>query len=435
MSLSEHQTCLIIGASHGGISAAFSLRKEGWLGSIILIDSDPTLPYHRPPLSKAYLTDVNADQPQVLKAKTAYDKANITLMLGEKVTQLDPEKQIALLANGVSLRYNKLIISTGARPFIPPIKGLDTAQNVFALRTAEDVNQIRTRFNHTEQKRVVIIGGGYIGLETAASLNKLGGKISVLERESRLLARVTSPEMSAYFEQLHLNNGVNIQTSKNVQAIKYSNDEQIVCCEDGSNYPADIILIGVGVRVNQELAEQAGIDVDKGLIKGIKVTKTCQTNHDDIYAIGDCAYHHNQYYDRWLRLESVQNAVDQGKVASANICEKDNTYNALPWFWSDQFDVKLQMVGLAAGYDNIVIRKELCERLSKEFSEKLSEQKAAQERFSVWYFKGDRLLAIDAVNHAKAYVLGTKLLKTHSTLNKAQLANSQTDLSIEALTR
>jgi 3-phenylpropionate/trans-cinnamate dioxygenase ferredoxin reductase subunit len=219
--------------------------------------------------------------------------------------------------------------------------------------------------------------------------------------------------MSEYFEQLHTDNGVVINTSKNVESIELVDKSHFVHCDDGSNYPADVIIIGVGVRVNQELAEQAGLSVDKGLMKGVVVNEQCQTSDNDIYAIGDCAYHFNSYYSRWLRLESVQNAVDQAKVTAAAICEKPACYSAIPWFWSDQFDVKLQMVGLATDYDNLVIRKEAND----------------EKKFSVWYFLKDRLLSVDAINHAKAYVLGTKFLKASANINKYNLANNTVELS------
>ena len=421
MSVAAEKTCLIIGASHGGVTAAFQLRKEGWLGKIVLIDADPVFPYHRPPLSKTHLTESDASGPAVLKAQAAYEKDKIELQLGKKVTQLDTSQHQVQLETGEALNYDKLILATGASAFIPPIQGLSEVSNAYTLRTANDVEQIKTAFNQSSAKRVVIIGGGYIGLETAASFKKLGAEVTVIERESRLLARVTSPEMSAFFEELHAENGVQIQTNQSVTAISENEHGISVSClhadQSMSQYEADIIVVGVGVSVNQALAEQAGIEVNQSVVKGIVIDEHCRTSHPDVYAIGDCTYHHNPYYDRWLRLESVQNAVDQAKTASSNIRGKTNNYDALPWFWSDQFNIKLQMVGLATGYNELVIRKELTD----------------EHKFSVWYFKDDTLLAVDAVNHAKAYVLGTKLLKARNTINRHVLADSASELSASAL--
>ena len=407
MALSANQKCIIIGASHGGVSAAFALRKEGWLGSITLIDSDPCLPYHRPPLSKAYLTNSDNEQPPILKPEASYQKSDIVLKLGLMVSKIDCDNNKVNLGNGENLHYDKLVLSTGARAFIPPIHGIDQATNLFTLRTQKDVEQIRHALQQSEQKNVVIIGGGYIGLETAASIKKLGGNVTVLEREDRLLARVTSPEMSSFFEELHMNNGVTIKTSQNVEAIKSTDDKQIVTCQGGNEYSADIIIVGVGIKVNQELALQSGITVDNG----ITVNEHCQTSNEDIYAIGDCAFHHNKHYDRWLRLESVQNAVDQSKIAAASICEKSASYNALPWFWSDQYDCKLQIAGLSAGYSDVYLR----------------EGATAGSR-SHWYYDGDQLLAVDAMNDPRNYMIGKRLIEAGKSPAPAIIADPETDM-------
>ncbi|KMT64464.1 NAD(P)/FAD-dependent oxidoreductase [Catenovulum maritimum] len=402
------QTCIIIGASHAGVNLAFSLRKEGWQGEIKLFDADPILPYHRPPLSKAYLTSDDEIDKNALKSAESYDKENINLNLGVSVTKIDAESEQITLSDNTVHGYDKLVIATGARPLIPPITGIETATHLYPLRTALDVSNIRKAFNQSKQKRVVIIGGGYIGLETAASLKKLGAKVTVLEREDRILARVTAPEMSAFFAKLHADNDVDVFTGKNVTQIQNCQNENTIICADGSSYQADIIIVGVGIRVNTELAADAGIELENG----IKVDETTATSAANIYAIGDCSYHYNPHYDRFIRLESVQNAVDQAKTAAAAINGKQVKYDTLPWFWSDQHDVKLQMVGLSQGYNQIVVRQEL----------------DAENKFSVWYFDNDTLLSVDAVNNAKAYVLGTKFIKSSSKLDKAKLADANVEL-------
>ncbi|WP_016957577.1 NAD(P)/FAD-dependent oxidoreductase [Catenovulum agarivorans] len=404
--MSENQTCVVVGASHAGVNFAFALRKAGWQGSIKLFDADPSLPYHRPPLSKAYLTSADAIDKNLLKAAETYQKDDIGLNLGVKVGSIERTAQVLQLENGEQVAFDKLVIATGARPFIPPIEGLDSASNLYPLRTAQDVENIRQAFAHSAQKRVVIIGGGYIGLETAASLKKLGGEVTVLEREQRILARVTAPYMSDYFQRLHADNGVTVATSKNVVRIETTDGENSVQCDDGTHYPADIIIVGVGIRVNTELAAQAGIEIDNG----IKVNAQAQTSDENIYAIGDCTYHYNPHYQRFIRLESVQNAVDQAKVAAASICGQEVEYDTLPWFWSDQYDVKLQMVGLSQGYTDILVRDE-----------------NEPNKFSVWYFKGDELLAVDAVNNAKAYVVATKFIKSGEQIDKAKLVDASVE--------
>ena len=404
-STTQNKVCIVIGASHAGVNFAFALRREGWEGEIILYDNDKEFPYHRPPLSKAYLTSEEGTEQSLLFPKENYKTDNIVLKLGIAVNTINKEEKTITLANGSVQQYDKLVIATGARPFIPPIQGLDLAKNVFPMRTAEDAINIRKTINNSLTKRAVIIGGGYIGLETAASLKKLGANVVVLEREERVLARVTAPVMSDFFTQLHQNNGVKILTSKNVISIENKDDHNVVVCDDGTKLNADLIVVGVGIKVNSELAQNAGIVIENG----IKVDETAKTNDPDIYAIGDCTYHYNPHYKYHLRLESVQNAVDQAKTAAKAICEQEVVYDTIPWFWSDQFDVKLQIVGLSKGYNQIIIRQE-----------------EAKNSFSTWYFKDDELLAVDAVNFAKAYVLGTKFIKSKQKLDKSKIS----DLSI-----
>lgn len=402
MSSTKEHVCIVIGASHGGVNFAFNLRKEGWEGEIILYDADPMIPYHRPPLSKSYLIDGNLES-NLLKPWETYKKENIQLKLGQVVTSIDTKEQRITLQDGETHPFDKLVIATGARPLIPPIPGIDKATNVFAVRTARDAMNIKKAFDSSKDKRVVVIGGGYIGLETAASLNKLKASVTVLERESRVLASVTAPVMSEYFTTLHQEHGVTVLTEKNVVSVESKEGYNTILCDDNTSFDADMIILGVGIKVNQELAEQIDLDIDNG----IKVNQFAQTSYNNIYAIGDCTHHFNPHYQRYIRLESVQNAVDQGKVAAAHICGKEAIYDTIPWFWSDQYDTKLQMVGLSDEYNEVLVRKESTEHTS----------------FSVWYFKDQELLAVDAVNNPKAYVLGTKFIKENTLINKANLVD------------
>lgn len=404
MSENANKTCVIIGASHAGVNFAFYLRNEGWEGNIILFDSDPTLPYHRPPLSKAYLTSDDGIEKNLLKSADNYEKEGIALHLNIRVNHIDRSQKNITLNDGTIQNYDKLVLATGARPIIPPIKGIDTASNLFPLRTAKDVTEIRNAINTSQTKRVVIIGGGYIGLETAASLKKLGANVVVLEREERILKRVTAPEMSEFFMTLHEKNDVAILTNKNVASIENNNSFNTVICSDDSRFEADIIIVGVGIHVNFELAKEAGIDIENG----IKVDESTRTSDKDIYAIGDCTFHYNPHYKRNIRLECVQNALDQGKIAAAAITGKEAVYNTIPWFWSDQYDVKLQMVGLSTGYNQVIVRKE----------------ESSENKLSFWYFKDDELLAVDAVNNAKAYVYGTKFIKSGKNIDKTKLVDA-----------
>ncbi|TMU57327.1 NAD(P)/FAD-dependent oxidoreductase [Flagellimonas algicola] len=405
--------CLIIGASHAGVNFAFALRREGWEGQIILYDADPELPYHRPPLSKTYLTNEAGMSVTPLKSAESYERGDIQLNLGVKVASIDSKTKKILLEDGSFQSYDKLILATGARPIVPSIPGLDTAKKVFPIRTVADVEGIRYALEDNPKKKIVVIGGGYIGLEIAASLKKLGVHVTVLEREERILARVASSEMSDFFYKLHTQNGVELLAGKNVISIEGDKENNVVVCSDGTKYPADIIILGAGIHVNTELAEHAGLTIKNG----IKVDQTSKTSDEDIYAIGDCTLHYNPHYKRYVRLESVQNAVDQAKIAATTICGKEAVYDAIPWFWSDQYDIKLQIVGLFDGYDNMVIRKE----------------EKDKPCFSIWYFREDELLSVYAINNAKAYVLGTKFLKTNQLLHKRNLSDATIELKSASL--
>ncbi|MBX2874576.1 MAG: FAD-dependent oxidoreductase [Saprospiraceae bacterium] len=406
--LQENQCCVVIGASHAGVNFAFAHRKAGWLGKIILIDKDPELPYHRPPLSKVALAQDADEEAQPLKPEESYQNENIELQLGREVLTINKDERKIILDNSEHIKFDKLVIATGGRALIPSIKGMDSVPKVYTMRTAADAARIRESVQESEFKRVVIIGGGYIGLEVAASLRKRGCLVSLLERESRLLPRVTSPYISDFFTKTHTGKGVSLFTDKNVVSLSDEGGTTKVICEDGTSYIADLVVVGVGIRINMELAIEAGLEAKNG----IEVNEKCQTSEDGIYAIGDCCCHFSQRYQRWIRLESVQNAVDQAKIAAAVICGNEPPAEPVPWFWSDQYEHKLQMVGLSEGYNECIIREEIGDDI----------------KFSIWYFEGDRLLAVDAVNNARAYVVGTKLLKENRIINKLNLQDPATVL-------
>ncbi|SFF67624.1 3-phenylpropionate/trans-cinnamate dioxygenase ferredoxin reductase subunit [Salegentibacter agarivorans] len=395
--------CIIIGASHAGVNCAFSLRRAGWSGHIEVFDKDDNLPYHKPPLSKAYLSAKEQAEIDLLFPAENYIENDIKLHLGKTIVSIDSNDKSISLDDGEKYKYDKLVLATGARPFIPIIEGLEMAENVFALRNLLDASGIAKAVSLSENKQVVVIGGGYIGLEIAASLKKSGAEITVLEREERVLPRVTAPEMSDFFTRLHKDHNVELLTNKNVIAIESTENYNTVMCDDNTSYRADIIVIGVGIQLNLELAHKANLEIENG----IKVNEFCQTSNEHIFAIGDCTFHYNPRYERYVRLESVQNAVDQSKVAAAAICGKEVHYDTIPWFWSDQYDVKLQMVGLSYGYTEVIKRVE--------------PGKGDQVCESCWYFKDEELLAVDAVNNAKAYVLGGKFIKSKQPIDKVKL--------------
>ena len=391
---------IIIGASHTASQLCVSLRQGGWNGEIIIIGDEDIPPYHRPPLSKGFLLDSHSIDDILIRPAQSYADANIELRLGERVTKIDRDTKTVTLTNGVSLSFTKLVIATGARIRKLPISGAELP-NVFYLRDSTDVEAIRSKT--ASAKNAVVIGGGYIGLETAASLRKLGLNVTVLEAMSRILQRVTSPELSGFFRRLHTEEGTKILEDIMASEITNSDDALSVKTKCGQEFPADIVVIGIGVIPNTELAEAAGLTVGNG----IEVNAYCQTDDPDIYAAGDVSWHYNPIYERHMRLESVPNTTEQAKVAAAHINGKETPHKALPWFWSDQYDVKLQIAGLIEGYTDIVTRGDV--------------EKGRE--FALFYFKDDALLAVDAVNAAQSFMMGKMALTKGKGLDKAVVAD------------
>ncbi len=409
----ETEHAVIVGASHAAAQLAASLRQAGWDGKISVVGEEPIPPYHRPPLSKAYLAGEKHSDELLIRPATFYEKSDIDLVLGTRVTGLDRENKTLTLHDGGSIPYTRLALATGAR-----VRKLDTLpghelDGVFYLRDLNDVDRIRGYIG--SGKSAVIIGGGYIGLETAASMRKLGMEVTVLEALPRVLQRVTAPEVSDFYSRVHGEEGVQIITDAAVEALEGSGDVTGVKLADGRSIPADLVVIGVGVVPATELAEQAGLAVDNGIV----VDEYARTSDPDIVAAGDCTNHYNPIYDHRLRLESVQNATDQAKVAANTLCGRLEAYHALPWFWSDQYDLKLQIAGLSQGYDRVVLRGD----------------SASGRSFAAFYFSGQRLLAVDAVNRPREFMLARKALAAGQTANPDLLGDDSADLQQAFLTQ
>lgn len=400
----ESQTCLIIGASHAGAQLANALRKEGWEGKILVIGDEDVLPYHRPPLSKALMVgEKQANELDILKT-TVYEKANVEFKLNTRVESIDRDNKEVVLVGGEKLSYDKLALCTGARVRKLDIPGSDLP-GVHYLRTLKDSLAIKEDVK--PGGHAVIVGGGYIGLETAASLRKLGMEVSVLEMMGRVLERVTAPELSDYYTQLHEGQGVKIHTDAQALAIEGGDRVERVKCNNDLTLDADLVIIGIGVIPNIELAEAAGLETGNGII----VNELAATTDPDIVAAGDCTFHPNKLLGFELRLESVPNAMDQAKTAAATICGNEKPYHALPWFWSDQYDIKLQIAGFNKGYDKVVLRGE-----------------PSTNAFVAWYMKGDDVLAADCINSGKEFMLAKKLLAQKVSVTAEQLADTEFDL-------
>ncbi|MAR90353.1 MAG: FAD-dependent oxidoreductase [Pseudomonadota bacterium] len=402
--MTTEQTCVIIGASHAGAQLATSLRKEGWEGRILVIGDEPTAPYHRPPLSKALLNgEKTAEEIDIFKP-SIYEKAGVDMLLGTRVESIDREGKTLVLDNRETIQYDKLALCTGARVRTLDIPGVHL-DGVFYLRTLKDSQQIQAAVK--PGNKAVIVGGGYIGLETAASLSKLGMEVTVLEMMDRVLERVTAEELSAYYTKLHQRHGVQIITGAQAMALHGEGNVQQVICNDDRVLDADMVIIGIGVIPNTELAEDCGLEVGNGII----VDEYARTKDPDIVAAGDCTFHPNSLLGYPLRLESVPNAMDQAKSAAATLCGKEKKYAALPWFWSDQYNIKLQIAGFNKGYDQVVLRGD-----------------PDTDQFVAWYLKGGQLLAADCINSPKEFMQAKKLISLKAKVEPKDLADPEFDL-------
>ena len=377
---------IIVGGGHAAGQVSASLRQEGFDGPITIIGDEPHPPYQRPPLSKAYLAGDQGVEKVYLRPESFYAGKDITLVKGVTVEAIDPATNTLTCSDGETREWDHLILATGTRPRRLSIEGTDLG-GIHYLRSIADVDNIRAEF--TANSQLVIVGGGYIGLEVAAVAVKAGARVRVLEMEERILQRVTTEQMSAFYHRLHTNKGVDIHLNTGVTGFGGSNGRvnQVKCGERRLN--ADLVIVGIGVVPNTELASDAGIECDNGII----VDDRCLTSLPNVYAIGDCSNHPNPLLDRRLRLESVPNAMEQARVSAANICGKDKVYASMPWFWSDQYDLKLQMLGFSADGDQAVLRGDM-----------------AANQFAVFYLRDGAIVAVDAVNSPREFMAAKQLV-------------------------
>ncbi len=391
---------MIVGAGQAGYQVAESLRTEGWEGAVTLIGEEPYLPYQRPPLSKDYLLGKTDSERILYRPREFYDQSAIDLRLGTRVETLDAGTETVTLSDGEVLEFSALVLATGARVRPLDIPGADLA-GVHSLRTLKDIDAIGARLETA--RRVVVIGAGFIGLEFAAVARTLGKQVQVLEAMDRVMARVVQPELSEFFTRLHESHGVEIVCGAQVSALTgESGAVQGVTTADGQVREADLVVVGIGVLANQHLAEQAGIACGNGII----VDRFGETSRAGIFACGDCASYEHPFAGQAVRLESVQNAGDQARAVAAKITGKDKPYVAVPWFWSDQYDVKLQMAGLTIGCDDHVVRGD-----------------SDSGRFSLLHYKGERLRAVEAISSPRDYIVGRMLLEKGLSPDKQQAAD------------
>jgi 3-phenylpropionate/trans-cinnamate dioxygenase ferredoxin reductase component len=397
-------TILIVGAGQAGAQAVDTLRREGFEGQLVLIGDEPHLPYQRPPLSKQFLAGEMAAERLPFRHQAFYEQHRVELKLGLPALSIDPGARRVTLADGQALSYERLLLSTGARsrPLTSPGAHLP---RIHYLRTLADVDPIRLGLR--PGARVVIIGGGYIGLETAATARKLGCAVTVLEMADRVMNRVAASSVSEYFEHEHRTQGVKIICNTRVVRLEGARSVERVVCADGSSYEADLLIAGIGSVPETQLAVDAGLACDNGIL----VDSQCRTSDPAIYAAGDCTNHPSARFGMRVRLESVDNAFEQGKSAALNMLGRSTPHDRVPWFWSDQFDNKLLIVGLSQGFDQQVLRGD-----------------PATRAFTVCYLKGGELIAVEAVNHSKDYMAGRKLIAERARPDVDKLADPQIPL-------
>jgi 3-phenylpropionate/trans-cinnamate dioxygenase ferredoxin reductase subunit len=392
---------VIVGAGQAAGQAAASLRQEGFEGDITILGDEAHPPYQRPPLSKQYLSGEQELDRVYLRPEKFYGDKNISLRTGVTVTAIDPNSKQVTTADDQHLDYDSLLLCTGSRPRRLSIAGSDLP-GIHYLRSIADVDAIRAQMQVA--KNLVIVGGGYIGLEVAAVAVTAGLNVTIVEMEDRILKRVTTPAMSDFYHQLHTDRGITILTETGVDGFVGTDTVQQVSCGDRA-IEADMVIVGIGIVPNIELAQAAGLDIDNGIV----VDDHCRTSTADIYAAGDCTNHPNPTMNRRLRLESVPNAMEQARVAAANMLGGDKVYDSVPWFWSDQYELKLQMVGFSADGDTEVVRGD---RSSSEFA--------------VFYLKDGILLAADAVNSPREFMVCKQLYG--KAVDAEKLADPDTDL-------
>lgn len=394
-------TIVIAGAGHGAGQVVATLKQKGFAGKIILIGDEAHLPYQRPPLSKKFLSgDLEAERLH-FKPASFYDDPQIEVHLNTRIECIDRAGKKVIAGDGVEFAYDKLVLALGSRVRKIEVPGHDLP-GIHYLRSIADVEAIRSKMSGN--KNVVIVGAGYIGLEVAAVCRQRGLDVTVIEMADRVLSRVVSPNVSDYFQLEHTKHGVKLLLSTGLAAFEGKRRVKRAITDDGQEIPTDFAVVGVGILPNSEIAEAAGLDV----INGIIVDDTCRTADPDVYAIGDCTSHPNAIYGRLLRLESVHNALEQAKTAASNICGVESHYSQVPWFWSDQYGLKLQIAGLSEGYDDVVLRGD-----------------PSNGSFACCYLKDGVLIAVDAINSPHEFMQSKALIAERAKIDRDKLANAE----------
>lgn len=403
----KHADVLIVGTGHGGAQAAIALRQNGFEGSVVMVGREKFAPYERPPLSKEYLAGEKPFERLYIRPPQFWADKDVELLLGSSVVEIDPQAKTAQLSDDSTLSYRKLIWATGGDARRLQCSGSDL-DGIHTVRNRADVDRMIAELE-AGAKRAVVIGGGYIGLEAAAVLRKLNVDVTVLEALPRVLARVAGEEMSHFYQAEHTAHGVDLRLETQVEALFGQNGKVTgVQLAGGEEIPADMVVVGIGIIPSVGPLIAAGASGSNG----VDVDEYCRTVLEDIYAIGDCAAHANEWADgAVIRVESVQNAHDMAATAAKSICGDKQPYRGFPWFWSNQYDLKLQTAGLSLDYDATVVRGDPGDR-----------------KFSVIYLKEGRVIALDCVNNTRDYVQGRKLVEARLSPDREALADPDVPL-------
>jgi 3-phenylpropionate/trans-cinnamate dioxygenase ferredoxin reductase subunit len=395
---------VILGGGQAGAQAIEVLRRQGYAGRLVLVSDEPHLPYQRPPLSKKFLAGELSEDRLPFKHRPFYEEHGVELALGVGASRIDRDRRTVSLADGRTLAYERLLLALGARSRPLEVPGGDLP-GVHCLRAIADVGPIRAALK--PGARVIIIGGGYIGLETAATARHLGCAVTVLEMADRLMARVAAASVSEFFAHEHRSQGVKVICGTRVARLERTGEGLEVVCADGSRHPGDVVVVGVGAVPNVALAAAAGLECENG----IRVDAYCRTSDPDIFAAGDCTNHPSVHFEVRVRLESVDHAFEHAKSAALNLLDRPTVHDRIPWFWSDQYDLKLLIVGLSQGFDQQVLRGD-----------------PATRSFSVCYLKGGELIAVEAVNHSSDYMAARKMIAARVRPSIARLADPRVPL-------
>ncbi len=377
---------VVIGSGQAAIQAVMSLKRNEFTGSIKVIGEEDHLPYQRPPLSKDFLLEEYKPERVSLKKKEFYEENGVDLILGKRAESIDTILKEITLSDENKIRYNQLIIATGSRVRKLNVPGSDK-KGIYYLRDLDDANALKQRLK--KNKKMVIVGAGYIGLEVASVAASLGVEVTVIEMANRVMNRTVDPIISSYYQKLHESHGVKIHLDNGLKAFEGGDSVNAVLCSDGLMLEADLVVIGAGVLPNQEIAIEAGLECNNGIM----VNEFGETSTAHVYACGDCTNHPNKGLNTRLRLESVHNAMEQSKTVANTIMGNKGPYDQVPWFWSDQYDHKLQLVGISGDHDEVVMRG-----------------LESEQKFLLFYLKNSELIAVNAINSSKEFLICRKLV-------------------------